>query len=72
MGQKPSWTDSERDRLDALLKERDFDQAVRVRNNKRWDATKAWAQWITVVIAAGGVIWDKISQALDFVRAHIR
>ena len=66
------WTDSERARLDDLLKEREFDRAVSARNTRRWESTKAWAQWITVIFAAGGVIWEKLSQAIDFVRAHIR
>lgn len=74
MGQPkpPAWTDSERARLDVLLKEREFDQQLKMRRSKRWESFKAWAQWITVVLAAGGVIWDKVSQAVDFVRAHIR
>ena len=74
MGQSkpPAWTDSERARLDSLLKEREFDQQLQARRAKRWESLKAWAQWITVVLAAGGVIWDKVSQAVDFVRAHIR
>ena len=68
----PAWTDSERARLDTLLKEREFAQQIKARNTKRWEAVKAWAQWIMVIFAAGGVIWDKVSLLLDFARVHIR
>jgi hypothetical protein len=68
----PAWSDSERETIDALLKDREFEQQLSTRRAKRWESIKAWAQWVTVVLAAGGVIWDKASLALAFVREHIR
>jgi len=68
----PVWTDSERARLDTLLREREFEQQLSARRAKRWESAKAWAQWITVILAAGGVIWDKLTQVLEFVRVHLR
>lgn len=72
MARKDEWTDSEKARLDAIIRRQEIDDAISDRRRKRAETVKAWAQWIAAVSVAGGVIWDGVLKLLDFVRAHIR
>lgn len=64
----PDWSDSDKARLDALLRKQEIDEAIADRRKKRIEAVKAWAQWIAAISVAGGVIWDAALKLVGFVR----
>jgi 3-keto-L-gulonate-6-phosphate decarboxylase len=75
VGQKrdpPEWSESDRARLDSILKNHELDEEIKLRRQKRIEAIKVWAQWIAAVSVAGGVIWDGLLKLIVFVRSLIQ
>lgn len=64
----PDWSESDRARLDSILRKHELDAEIADRRKKRIDAIKAWAQWIAAISIAGGVIWDGALKLVGFVR----
>jgi hypothetical protein len=61
---KPNpWTDTDRDQLEALIKERE---------HKVWltDMLKRWAQWIAAIALALTVLWDWIGKVIKAFGSH--
>lgn len=72
VARKEEWTDSDKQKLDEIIHQKEIDDAISARRKARADTIKAYAQWIAAVSVAGGVIWDGLLKLADFVRAHIR
>ena len=65
------WSDSDRARLDAILKHHEIDEEIKLRRKNRIEAIKVWAQWIAAVSIAGGVVWDGLLKLVAFGRSLI-
>jgi 3-keto-L-gulonate-6-phosphate decarboxylase len=67
----PEWSESDRARLDSILKNHEIDEEIKLRRKSRIEAIKVWAQWIAAVSIAGGVIWDGLLKLVAFGRSLI-
>ena len=57
---KPEFSDSDRAKLDELLRDRSFKAELSKRRKATVESVKAWALWITALSGAWVVIWDKV------------
>jgi hypothetical protein len=67
--QKSEFSDSTRNLLDALAKEREHENWLKSRRKERMEYARGWITWITAAWVLKGLLWESLA---TFVKDHFR
>lgn len=67
MGKQPEFSDSDRQRLQALSDEKHHIDWLKAKRKARMEAVRGWITWITAAWVLKDLLW---SAAVGFIRDH--
>jgi hypothetical protein len=67
--QKPDFSDSTRQLLDQLAKEKEHRDWLRAKRKERMEYVRGWITWITAAWVLKGLLWESFT---GFMRDHFR
>lgn len=63
--QKEELSDTDRQQLEELLSEREFEARLRARRKAQFESVKVWAQWLAAAALGASIVKDAAAWALS-------